>query len=88
MDANEERYMAVANIPGAFLHADMEHYVHMILEGTIEELNVKLEPKPYRKYIWKNETRKPMLYINFKKALYRTLQMALSGTLIEWGQTK
>jgi len=31
MDANKGRYMAVTNIPGAFLHADMEHYVHVIL---------------------------------------------------------
>ena len=31
MDANKGRYMAVNNIPGVFLHADMEHYVHVIL---------------------------------------------------------
>ena len=48
-------------MPGAFLHADMEETVHMLLEGTMAELIVKLEPKMYRKYIWKNKEGKPML---------------------------
>jgi len=48
-------------MPGAFLHADMEETVHMLLEGTMAELIVKLEPKMYRKYIWKNKECKPML---------------------------
>jgi len=54
IDAKENRYVAVADIPGAFLHADMEDETHMILEGKITELIVKLDPKLYRKYIWEN----------------------------------
>ena len=60
-------------IQGAFLHADMEQDVQMLLEGTITELIVKLELRSYRKYIWKNKHNTPMLYIKLKKALYGKL---------------
>jgi len=43
IDVKEGRYLAVTEIPGAFLHADMKGTVYMILEGTIAELIVKLE---------------------------------------------
>jgi len=83
--------VAVTDIPGAFLHVDMEEDVHILLEGTIVELILKLDPSLYRKYIWENKRGKPMLYVKLKKALYGTLQAArlflrlLSDTLIEWG---
>jgi len=41
----------VTDIPGAFLHMDLNDKVHMLLEGSITELIVNLEPKMYRKYI-------------------------------------
>jgi len=53
IDAREGRHVAVTDIPVAFLHADMEEDVHMLLEGTIAELVIKLDPSLYRKYIWK-----------------------------------
>ena len=93
VDAKEGRYVAVADIPGAFLHANMNECVHMIMEGTIAEHIAKLEPTIYRKYIWHDKKGKPMLYVKLKKALYGTLQAALlfwqllSNTLIEWGFT-
>jgi len=34
----ENSYVAVTYIPGAFLHANMDEEVHMLLEGTIAEL--------------------------------------------------
>jgi len=83
--------VAVADIPGAFLHADMNECVHMIMEGTIAEHVAKLKPTIYRKYIWHDRKGKPMLYVRLKKALYGTLQVRLlfwqllSNTLIEWG---
>ena len=69
----------------------MEQNVHMLLDRTIVELIVKLDPSLYRKYIWENKKGKLMLYVKLKKALYGTLQVALlfwrlpSDTLIEWG---
>jgi len=50
IDAKEGRCVAVTDIPGDFLHADMDQDIHMLLEGTIAELIVKLDQKLYRKY--------------------------------------
>jgi len=91
IDAKENRYIVVSDIPEAFLHADMEDNVHMLLEGAVAEMIVKLDPTIYRKHIWYNKHGKPMLDVQLKKALYRTLQAALlfskllSETLQEWG---
>jgi hypothetical protein len=35
IDAKEGRHVSVTDIPGTFLHADMDQDVHMILEGEI-----------------------------------------------------
>jgi len=89
IDAKESRYVVMSDILGAFLHADMEDNVHMLLEGTLDEMIVKL-PSMYRKLIWYNKKGKLMLYVQLKKALYGTLQAALlfwkllSETLQEW----
>jgi len=61
IDVKEGRYVIVTDIPGAFLHMDMEDEVHMILEGSIAELIVKLDPSMYRKYVWHSQRGKPML---------------------------
>jgi len=91
IDAREGRHVAVIDIPGAFLYMDMEEDVNMLLEGTIAELVIKLDPSLYSKYIWENKQGRPMLNVKLKKALYGTLQAVLlfwrllSDTLIEWG---
>jgi hypothetical protein len=66
-DTKEGGYVSVTDIPGAFLHADMEQNVHMLLEGTTAKLIIKLEPSLYRKFVWKNKHGKPMLYIKLRK---------------------
>jgi len=55
----EGKYLVMTDILGAFIHAYMEDDVQMLLEGTIAELIVKLEPNMYRKHIWYKG--KPML---------------------------
>lgn len=91
IDAKEGSYLIVTDIPSAFLHSDVEDQVHMLLEGTIAKLIIKLDPSLYRKCIWHSQKGKPMLYIQLKKALYGTLQAMLlfwkllSTTLQEWG---
>jgi len=49
IDTKESGYVMVTDIPGAFLHADIEGIVHMVLEGEINQPIVKLEPKTYTK---------------------------------------
>ena len=51
IDAKKNRYIMVSDITGAFLHADMEYNVHMLLEGTVAEMIIKLDPTIYRKQI-------------------------------------
>jgi len=75
--AKEGRYLVVTDIPGSFLHEDMEENVHMILEGTMAEAIVKFEPNLYIKHIWYNQKGKLMLYVQLKKVLFRTLQPAI-----------
>jgi len=42
IDAQENRYVIVSDIPGAFLHAEVGDNVQMLLEGTVAELMIKL----------------------------------------------
>ena len=48
--------MVVSDIPGAFLHADMEDNVHMLLEGTVAEMIIKLDPKTYKEFFVVQQT--------------------------------
>jgi len=47
IDAKEGKYVDVTDIPGAFLHEDMNKDVQMLLEATKAELILKLEPRLY-----------------------------------------
>jgi len=95
IDAKEGRYIVVTDISGSFLHTDMNECFHMIMEGTIAEHTVRLEPTIYQKCIWHDKKGKPMLYVLLKRALhgYGTLQVELlfwkllSDTLVGWGFT-
>ena len=49
IDAYEERDVAVADIPGAYLSADMDDDVFMNFRGTMAELMVAADPTIYRK---------------------------------------
>lgn len=68
IDAKENRCVAETEIPGAFLHVDMEGIVHMVLEGEIAKLNIKLDPETYKNYIWHKWKGKLMISIQLKKA--------------------
>jgi hypothetical protein len=52
IDAKENRDVGIVDIPNAFMHVDMDHTVHMKLEGKMAELLVKIDPKMYsRPYV-------------------------------------
>ena len=93
IDVMENRDVATVDIPGAFLHADMEgDDVHMKLEGMLVEMLARIDPKLYCKYI-RDENGKTVMYVQLKKALYGTIQVALlfwknlTASLQEWGFT-
>jgi hypothetical protein len=76
IDVKEKRDVATCDIPGAFMHSDMDKVVHMRLSGPLATLMTKVGPKLYEKYVT-TENGKPVLYVKLRKALYGTLQAAL-----------
>jgi hypothetical protein len=83
IDAMEERDIATADIPGAFMQADIDEVVHVKFEGEIAEMLVKLDPKLCRKYI-KDENGKSVLCVELLKALCGTLKAALLFWKLLW----
>jgi nucleoside-triphosphatase THEP1 len=77
IDAFEERDVAIVDVPGAFLSADMDEEVIMTIRGRLAELMVKAAPNSYRKYITIDANNQPILYMKLHKALYGCLRSAL-----------
>ena len=71
------RDVACFNIPGAFLHADVNEDITMVLTGRLAELMVQVAPNLYRKYITVNRKGTTILYVRMQKALYGLLRSAL-----------
>ena len=74
-DAIENRYVVTCDVPGAFMHSDIDELVHLKLEGEIAELLVKVDPT-YAEFVSK-EKGKTVIHTELSKALYGTLQAAL-----------
>ena len=75
IDAKEGRDIATCDVPGAFMHADIDEVVHLCLDGEIADLLLKVDPS-YSKYAIK-ERGKTVIFTELSKALYGTLQAAL-----------
>jgi hypothetical protein len=43
IDAMEDRYMVTCDIPGAFMHADIDELIHIKLEGELVDLLIRLD---------------------------------------------
>ena len=92
IDAMENRTVAVVDIPGAFMQADMDPGVYMRIDGAMAELLMEIDHDMYQPHMVK-EKGKPVIYVELLKALYGTLRAArlfwetLSGKLQEWGFT-
>ena len=75
IDAKEGRDIATCDVPGAFMHADIDEVIHLRKDGEIAELLLKVDPS-YSKYATK-EKGKTVIFTELSKALYGTLQAAL-----------
>ena len=75
VDAIENRYVATCDVPGAFMHSDINEQVHLKLEGEITELLIKVD-STYAEFVT-HEKGKTVIYMELSKALYSTLQAAL-----------
>ena len=76
INALEGRYVAVVDIPGGYLSADMDYEVHVVFRGTLAEMMVVSDPSLYRPFV-SYETGKPVLYVRLQKALYGCLKSAM-----------
>jgi hypothetical protein len=77
IDAHEGHNVACFDIPGAFLHADINKDITMVLKGRLAELMVQVAPNLYRKYITVDRKGTAILYVKMQKALYGLLRSAL-----------
>ena len=77
IDAHEGRDVACFDIPGAFLHADVDEDITMVLKGRLAELMVQVAPNLCRKYITVDRKGTAILYVKMQKALYGLLRSAL-----------
>ena len=69
--AEEERAVTTGDIPGAYLHADMEGQLYMILSKELSNVLTELYPE-YANYV----TDKGTIYVLLLKALYGCVESA------------
>jgi hypothetical protein len=91
IDAHERRDVATCDVEGAYLHADMDELVVMVVEGNMVEYLVQANPERYAPFVIYNRDGKKLLYVELLKALYGCVKSALlwfkllSSTLMEMG---
>eukprot|EP00934_Nitzschia_sp_Nitz4_P008823 Nitzschia sp. Nitz4//scaffold544_size3429//46//666//NITZ4_009268-RA/size3429-processed-gene-0.4-mRNA-1//-1//CDS//3329554276//8813//frame0 len=92
IDGAEGRHVAVVDVPGAFMQADMDELVLMRITGAAVDILIDID-QSYRQFIGYERGAK-VLYVELLKALYGTLRAArlfwelLSGKLQDWGFTR
>ena len=91
IDALENRDVAVLDVPGAFMQADIDELVHVRFTGEMVNMLLQIDNEMYKDYVVM-EKGKQVMYMELLKALYRTLRAArlfwqkLSEQLIDvWG---
>ena len=93
IDALEGREVAVLDVPGAFMQADIDELVHVRFTGEMVNMLLHIDHDKYKDYVV-TERQDKVLYMELLKALYGTLRAArlfwekLSKQLVEaWGFT-
>ncbi len=77
MGLHKEHDIAFFNISGAFVHADLDKDITMILKGRLAKLMVKVAPNLNRKYISVDRRGMAILYVKMQKTIYGLLMSAL-----------
>ena len=76
IDAQEKRDVAVIDIPGAFMQADMDVETYVKIQGKMAEIFINLDPEYYAPFKC-TENGKVTIYMLLNKALYGTLRAAI-----------
>lgn len=90
IDAMEQRDVAIIDIPGTFMQADMDELVHVRFTGMMVDLLLEIDREMYEPYAaYEGSVR--VMYVELLKALYGTVRAAqlfwkkLSAKLTEYG---
>ena len=77
IDAHEERDVAIFDVPGAYLHAELppEKFVLLKIEGAF--VNIMCDVNPEYKEDIRFENGKQVLYVQILRALYGMIESAL-----------
>ena len=75
--AFEHRCVIALDIPGAFLHAELDVDMIMLQKGELAEMMVMVDPKLYRPYVIVTSKGEKLLYVRMRKAMYGLLQSVL-----------
>ena len=76
INALEGRDVAVVDIQGGYISANMDDEVHVVFRGTLVEMMVMADTALYQPFV-SYETGKPVLYVRPQKAIYGCLKSAL-----------
>jgi hypothetical protein len=91
IDALEGREVAVIDVPGAFMQADMDELVHVRFTGKMVDLLLEIDRDMMNGPCVVKEGKETVMYVELLKALYGTIRAArlfwekLTGKLLEWG---
>jgi hypothetical protein len=75
IDAFERREVVTADVPRAYLHADMDEFTILKLVGQSVDILCKANPE-YEKFVTE-ENGKKVLYLQLLKALYGCIRSAM-----------
>ena len=90
IDAAEGRDVATADVPGAFLHSDIDDDTYVIVDGPLVPILLRANKK-YAEFVHITKSGKKIIYLKLKKALYGTMKAArlfwenLSDKLKQYG---
>ena len=73
IEAYEGCNVVVIDLPGAFLHTEMDEHIIVVPKGQLAEMMALVEPKLYMKYIMTNSNGQLMMYMKMQKTLYGLL---------------
>ena len=77
IDAKENRYVAVVDVPKDFLKAYLPDDTYMKLEGVMADKMVEINPEKYGLYVYKNKDGKTILLVKLNRALYGSIKGSL-----------
>ena len=75
IDALENRDVAVLDVPGAFMKADINELVHVRFTGEMVNMLLQIDKEMYKDYVVM-EKGEQVMYMELLKALYGTLRTA------------